>query len=76
MARRKINSVLAAFIEMAAVAWADGCDAYQRGESLSANPYPPESPEHHMWRDGWLDAEAVHRRFASWGRGRSFEREI
>lgn len=57
MARRKINSVLAAFIEMAAVAWADGCDAYQRGEPLSANPHPMGSLEHLLWADGWVAAK-------------------
>lgn len=57
MARRKINSVLAAFIEMAAVAWADGCDAYQRGKPLSANPHPLGSLEYLLWADGWAAAK-------------------
>ncbi len=42
------------------IAWQEGFDAFDKGKSDTANPYPIGSNEHLSWNDGYLEAEEQH----------------
>lgn len=41
------------------MAYQEGREARRAHFSLTDNPYPPTAPQYAMWRNGWIDSDAM-----------------